>query len=174
MALTGKAAYAMYSQNVALPDVVTTLNREGFGNEDICMVLSPSHPVVSAVRDTHAPDLHTDESARRARIIGWFSKLGAVVIPTVGLFIRSQEFLKALLEEHSFPTLTGDSKTLAELGFSETEAKRLSREISDSGVLLYVSCLASDRVACATELLRRAGAWEAASLARATSVESNA
>ena len=39
MALNKAAAYGMYSQDVALNDVVHTLNQAGFDNEDICMML---------------------------------------------------------------------------------------------------------------------------------------
>jgi len=45
------AAYGMYPRNVALPEVVSALNQAGFGNEDICMVLSPAHPVATVVGD---------------------------------------------------------------------------------------------------------------------------
>ena len=45
------AAYGLYSQKVALNDVVNTLNQAGFGNEDICMMLSPSHPIAAQIKD---------------------------------------------------------------------------------------------------------------------------
>src|ERR1700757_4841200 len=94
MSATGTAAYAMYPRNVALPEVVSALNQAGFGNEDICMVLSPAHPVASAVEDATIGNVAREQSATSARVIGWFSQLGAVVIPTVGLFIRSQAFFR--------------------------------------------------------------------------------
>ena len=45
MPLNSPAAYGMYSHDVALKDVVHTLNQAGFENEDICMMLSPTHPI---------------------------------------------------------------------------------------------------------------------------------
>ena len=51
MSVNGTAAYAVYPRNVALPDVVSALNQAGFQNEDICMVLSPAHPVATGVGD---------------------------------------------------------------------------------------------------------------------------
>ena len=45
MPLNSPAAYGMYSHDVALKDVVHTLNQAGFENEDICMMLSPLIPL---------------------------------------------------------------------------------------------------------------------------------
>lgn len=167
MSATGMAAYAMYPRNVALPAVVSALNHAGFGNEDICMVLSPAHPVASAVEDATIGNIARERSAVSARMISWFSQLGAVVIPTVGLFIRSQAFFQALLAEQNLPSLSRGSGTLLGLGFSEDEAKRLGHQLCDVGALVYVSCRESSKADGALELLRRAGAREAASVGMA-------
>ncbi len=164
MSVHGAAAYAMYPRNVALPEVVSTLNRAGFGNEDICMVLSPAHPVATAVEDATIGNVAKEQSASSARMIGWFSQLGAVVIPTRGFFIRSQAFFHALLGEQNFPSLSRGSRTLLGLGFSEDDARRLGHQLGDVGALVYVSCKEGAQTDGAIELLRRAGAREAASL----------
>jgi hypothetical protein len=160
MSANETAAYGMYPRNVALPEVVYALNRAGFENEDICMVLSPAHPDATVVRD--AKVLEPEDSARSARMIGWFSKFGAVVIPTVGFFIRSQPFFHALLVEQNFPAMSRGSRTLVSLGFSENEAKRLGHQLCDVGAMIYVSCPESGQAHSAIELLRRSGAREAA------------
>jgi hypothetical protein len=154
----------MYPRDVALRDVVGALNRAGFDNEDICMVLSPAHPVATVVRDAKILDVEGEESATSARMIGWFSEFGAVVIPTVGFFIRSQAFFRALLIEQNFPAMSRGSRTLLGLGFSEDEAKRLGHQLCDVGAMVYVSCQKSGKAGSAIELLRRAGAREAAGL----------
>ncbi len=174
MSTTGTAAYGMYPRNVALPEVVYALNRAGFGNEDICMVLSPAHPVASAVQDAKILDAGREQSATSARMIGWFSQFGAVVIPTVGFFIRSQAFFRALLLEQNFPAMSRGSRTLVDLGFSEDDAKRLGHQLSDVGALVYVSCSETGKASCALELLRQAGAKEAASLGMAKAAEAAA
>jgi hypothetical protein len=164
MSVKETAAYAMYPRTVALPEVVSALNQAGFENEDICMVLSPAHPVATVVGNaTIIGDIAGDESARSARMIGWVSKFGAVVIPTVGFFIRSQAF-HALLVEQNCPALSRGSRTLLGLGFSEDEAKRLGHQLCDVGALVYVSCREGAKADWAVELLRRAGAKEAAGL----------
>jgi hypothetical protein len=165
MTLTG-AAYGVYPRNVVLPDVVCALNRAGVKNEDICMVLSPVHPVATIVRDARIVNAEQQESVVSASLIGWLSEFGAVVIPTVGFFIRSQEFFHALVIEQEFGALCGQSRTLASLGFCEDEARKLGHQLDDSGVLIYVSCQQAATAEWVTELLRSAGASEAATLKR--------
>jgi hypothetical protein len=174
MSTSGTAAYGMYPRSVALPEVVYALNRAGFENEDICMVLSPAHPVATAVRDAKITDVEREESATSARMIGWFSEFGAVVIPTIGFFIRSQAFFHALTVEQNLPALSRGSRTLVGLGFSQDEAKRLGHQLSDVGALVYVSCRGMGKASRAIELLRRAGAKEAASLGMARAAEAAA
>ena len=161
MISSGTAAYGMYSRNVALPEVVSALNRAGYRNENICMVLSPAHPDAGIFHD--ATNVST-ETTTTARIIRWFSGLGAVVIPTVGVFVRSQAFLDALLAEKPSSALSRGSRTLVDLGFSTDDAKRLGHRLSDVGALVYVSCAENTKAVNAIELLRRTGAQEAASL----------
>ena len=161
------AAYGMYARDIALPDVVCALNEAGFQNEDICMVLSPAHPDAAVINEASAIDAAGPQSALGARMIGWFSEFGAVVIPTVGFFIRSQAFFHALVVEQNIPSLSRGSGTLLGLGFSQAEAKRLGRQLTDVGALVYVSCRESAKADGASELLRRTGAREAASLSKA-------
>jgi hypothetical protein len=174
MSTSGTAAYGIYPRSIALPEVVYALNRAGFENEDICMVLSPAHPDATAVRDAKITDVEPEESATSARMIGWFSEFGAVVIPTIGFFIRSQAFFQALAIEQNLPALSRGSRTLVGLGFSEEEAKRLGHQLSDVGALVYVSCPGMGKASRAIELLRCAGAKEAASLGMAKAAEAAA
>jgi hypothetical protein len=174
MSPNGTAAYGMYPRNIALLEVVDALNCAGFDNEDICMVLSPAHPDATVVRDAKITDPGNEENATSARMIGWFSKFGAVVIPTVGFFIRSQAFFHALVAEQNFPAMSRGSRTLLGLGFGEDEAKRLGHQLCDVGAMVYVSCQESSKANSAIELLRRAGAREAAGLRMAKVAEAHA
>ena len=164
MSAYGTAAYGMYPRNVDLPEVVCALNQAGFSNEDICMVLSPAHPDASVLRDASIFDVEGVKSSTSARMIKWFSEFGAVFIPTVGFFIRSQTFFPALSVEQNCPTMSRGSRTLLGLGFTQDDARRLGRQLSDVGVLVYVSCAGDKKTSGAIELLRRMGAREAASL----------
>jgi hypothetical protein len=164
MALNTAAAYGIYSQDVALTDVVRTLNQAGFGNEDICMMLSPGHPIASIVRDASLFNAEREASAVTAGMIGWLSEFGAVVIPTVGFFIRSQAFFQALMVAQKTPSLSGKANTLVGLGFSKQEAERFEDRLDDLRVLVYVSCGESKKTRWAQEVLRHTGADEFATL----------
>lgn len=158
------AAYGIYSQDIALTDVVRDLNQAGFDNEDICMMLSPAHPIASMVRDASLFNSEKEAGAVAAGLIGWLSEFGAVLIPTVGFFIRSQAFFHALMVAREGPALCGNARTLVELGFSEAQAERFEDQIDDLGVLVYVSCAEGAKTLWAREVLRHTGAQEAATL----------
>lgn len=164
MIANGTAAYGMYSRHVALPEVVCALNQAGFTNQDICMVLSPAHPDAAPLHDVDAFSVPETDRKVSARKIGWFSKFGAVVIPTVGLFIRSHAYFQALLNEQNVPSVSQGCRTLIGLGFSQDDARRLGYRLSDVGALIYVSCKEHDRTKRVIELMRRTGAQEAASV----------
>lgn len=160
----GGAAYGMYPRSIALPDVVCALNRGGFDNRDICMVLSPAHPDAETVRDPGMFHRAPTDQALSARMIQWFSKFGAVVIPTVGCFVRSEIFLNALVSEPHASALSRGSRILLGLGFAHEDARRLGHQLCDFGALVYVSCPQGAGTRSAIELLKDTGAREAASL----------
>ena len=164
MIANGTAAYGMYSRNIALPEVVCALNKAGFTNQDICMVLSPAHPDAATLYDASKFSGPEVDRTLMTRMIDWFSRFGAVVIPTVGLFVRSQAYLQAFLDEQNVPPMSQGSRTLIGLGFSQDDARRLGSRLSDVGALVYVSCKEGDKAMGAIELLRRTGAQEAACL----------
>lgn len=165
MAANTAAAYGMYSQDAVLKDIVHTLNQAGFDNEDICMMVSPTHPIASLVRDASLFDTEGQSSAVTAGLIGWLSEFGAVVIPSVGFFIRSRAFFHALVVAREAPALCGNAGTLVGLGFSENEAERFEQRVRRLGVLVYVSCAENARSLWAREVLQSTGAQEAATLA---------
>jgi hypothetical protein len=161
MSLNAAAAYGMYSQEVALNEVVHTLNQAGFDNEDICMMLSPTHPIAALVRDASLFNSECESNVVTAGLIGWLSGFGAVLSPTVGFFIKSQAFFHALMVSREAPALCGNARTLVGLGFSDDQAARFENQL---GVLVYVSCPESAKTMWACEVLRHTGAREAATL----------
>lgn len=158
------AAYGVYPDAVEVVEVVRTLNGAGFDNEHICMMLAPSHPIATIVRDANLLNQEREASAITAGLIGWLSQFGAVVIPSIGFFIRSQVFLHALLVVRDAPALCGNSRTLAGLGFPTSDAARLEVQLQQTGFLVYVASLETARVRWALELLRVTGADETATL----------
>jgi hypothetical protein len=164
MAVNTAAAYGLYPHDVALTDVVHSLNQAGFPNEDICMMLSPGHPIASIVRDASWFSAEKEASAVTAGLIGWLSEFGAVLIPTIGFFIRSQAFFHALMAAREGSVLCGNAGTLVGLGFSEEQAERFEDKLHDLGVLVYISCGEGAKTRWAREVLRHTGARESATL----------
>ena len=112
------AAYAVYSDSTGVGEVVRTLDDAGFSRENICLMLAPTHPIAAIVRDANIFTAEREAAATTAGIIGWLADFGAVVIPSIGFFIRAQAFLRVLLAARDAPALCGNSRTLAGLGFA--------------------------------------------------------
>jgi len=158
------AAYGVYTDKTDVSEVVRTLNSASFENEDICVLLAPTHPIADIVRSASALTARGDDSAATAGLIGWLSQLGAVVIPKVGFFIRSRAFFNALVVSRNAPALCGDSRTLVGLGFSEEDADRFEERMSRAGFIVYVTSSEGARLLWAIELMRATGAEETATL----------
>jgi hypothetical protein len=160
MAVNASAAYAVYPQNVALNEVVRTLTQAGFDKENFCLMLSPTHPIASIVRDTNCGAFNVDANVVSAGLLGWLTGFGAVVIPTFGFFIKSREYFRALVSDLDSVGFCDRSGTLASLGFTAADATRLEKQLRETGVLLYVSCAEPARARWALELLRPAAPTE--------------
>lgn len=164
------AAYGMYRDDVSLQRVVQTLNRSGFDNEQICVMVRPRHRLATVMREANILNADREASAITLDLLGWLMKLGAVVIPTVGFFIRSRTYLHALIMRKDSPALCGNSRALVGLGFSETDAERFGCELREMGVLVYVACPGKVSTTQAVEVLRQTGAHESAALEREEAV----
>ncbi len=168
------AAYGLYPDEVEPASIVRTLNNAGFPNEHICLMLAPSHPIAAIVREANILNLERQASAMTAGLISWLSEFGAVVIPSVGFFIRSQAFLHALVAARDAPALCGSSQTLSCLGFPDGDAERFESQLQLEGFLVYVAPMEAARVEWALELFRGTGARESATLDREADAEAEA
>ncbi len=158
------AAYGIYPDAVEVTEVVRTLNGAGFESESIYLMLAPTHPIATVVRDANILNVERETSAVAAGLIGWLSEFGAVVIPSIGFFIRSQTFLHALLAARDAPALCGNSRTLAGLGFPDRDAERFETQLQQTGFLVYVASMEMAQLKWALQLLRFTGAQESATL----------
>jgi hypothetical protein len=159
------AAYGVYADEVDIAEVVRTLDRAGFQKEDICVMVAPTHPMAEVVRSASVLNAgNNEDSAATAGLIRWLSELGAVVIPTVGFFIRSRAFFNVLVAATDAPSLCGNSRMLAGLGFPDEDARRFEEKLRRAGFLVYVASPQIARVRWAVELLRGTGADETAAL----------
>jgi len=161
MSLNTAAAYGMYSQEVALNEVVHTLNQAGFDNEDICMMLSPTIPSqlwcampACSIRNAHRMPSLLDSSA------GSLALVPCSFQPSVSSSGRRLSF-RALMVSREGPSLCGNARTLVGLGFSDDEAARFENQL---GVLVYVSCrrvqkLCGPAKCCATPAPAKLQLW---------------
>ena len=163
------AAYGVYADEVDVAEVVRTLNRAGFQKEDICVMVAPTHPMAEVVRSASVLNAGNEDSAATAGLIRWLSELGAVVIPTVGFFIRSRAFFNVLVAATDAPSLCGNSRMLMGLGFPDEDAQRFEEKLRRAGFLVYVASPQIARVRWAVELLRGTGANETAALEKRAS-----
>ena len=154
------AAYGIYSRQVQLHAVISNLNRAGVSNQDICLLLAPTHPIAAQVRDMRS--LATEPACRPALtgLLEWLSKLGAVAIADVGLFISSRFYLRAFMCATSGASGQRRWETLSNLGIPNPEIKRVGDQIEDAGSMLYVRCEGSRNPQEAVDVLRNAGALE--------------
>ena len=158
------ASYGIYPNSIEAAGVVRAFNEAGFVNEHICLMLAPSHPIATVVRDANLLNEDRTTSAVTAGLIGWLSNFGAVVIPSIGFFIRSQAFVRALLLTRDAPALCGSSRTLVGLGFGDLDAARLETELQQGGFMVYIAAVENARLAWTLELFRITGAEESAAL----------
>ena len=160
MSVSDFAAYATYSDSTLLSQVVESLGKQGFDKPSILLMLSPTHPIAEELRSANEQMFETPSSSAGAGLVGWLSDFGAVVIPTFGFFIGSRKFLHALVVDDDAVAECGSREALAYLGFPHDDAQRFERQLRAVGVLVYVSCAAT-QAQQALELLRTAGAEEA-------------
>lgn len=168
------AAYGVFLDDVEVAEVVRILNRAGFDNENVCLMFAPTHPIAAIVREANILAQEREATTVAAAVISWLSEFGAVVIPSVGFFIRSHAFLHALLAARDAPALCGDSRTLAGLGFSHGDAERFEGQLLQAGFLVYVAAEEVARVRWARELFRHSGAEESATLEQEAAAEASA
>jgi len=157
------AAYAVYdSDSLCVERALEALNQAGFQNEEICVLLAPQHPIAEIVKDAGLAPA-PDSAASAATLVEWLGRMGAVVIPGVGFFVRSNQFLQAWMDTDSDedPAACG---LLSPLGIADGEARRLEDGLChDSAVIFVLSAKVGD-AEWAKEILLRSGAGEASCL----------
>jgi hypothetical protein len=155
------AAYAVYdSESLCVERALEALNQAGFQNEEICVLLAPQHPIAEIVREAHLAPA-PDSAASAATLVEWLGRMGAVVIPGVGFFVRSKQFLEAWMETAED---SADCGLLSPLGIADGEARRLEDDLChDSAVIFVLSAKVAD-AEWAKEILLRSGAGEATCL----------
>lgn len=168
------AAYGVYCDAVEVAEVVRRLNKAGFDNEDILLMFAPTHPIAAVMRDASIFNVDREAGAVTAGWIGWLSRFGAVVIPSIGYFIRANTFLGPVTATRDASALCGSSRTLAGLGFADIDAQRFETQLRRAGFLVYVAVKEVPGVHRALELFRLTGAEESARIEPQARMETRA
>jgi hypothetical protein len=160
MALRKAAACASYSEAVCVETVIEVLNHAGFESKKICVMFSPRHPIATAVKGARlAADL--DTAADATSLVEWLAQLGAVVIPGVGLFLHSSDYLQTLMAAEAGNERVGPSALLCSLGLTKASAERCQQDLLQEGALVFVRCDEVAESEWAREILFQTGADEA-------------
>lgn len=154
------AAYAIFSTETPLEDVFTSLNSAGFESEDICVFLSPTHPIADGVRNLNSGDSRSGAEVGVENTVSWLSTFGGVVIPGVGCFVGSREYLRALAQTDCRPETAANGAALTSLGIPRAAAERHQQRLRHDASLVFVSCEGAAKSEWAREILRRLRAEE--------------
>jgi len=157
------AAYGFFPAESQLENVFRALNHAGFGNGDLCLLLTSGHPIAERVRSSTAqvPREHIQDAARE-QVISWLSTYGAVLISNVGLFIGSSDFLGVLSLPENL--LRSEAEMFGLLGIPPDEAARYKSRLRKNAAFILVSCEHVAHSEWARELLSTMGAEEASLL----------
>jgi hypothetical protein len=147
------AAYGIFPMDIRLDEIVTSLNSAGFECEDICLFLPPSHSIADGVRNMKAAASDFSAEAGLTRMTSWLSTFGGVVIPGVGFFVGSREYLHALTKTEL--AVGEDGGLLTSLGIAHEAAARYEARVRRDASLVFVSCDGPAQSEWAREILRR-------------------
>jgi len=157
------AAYGIFPREAHLDQVLQSLHLAGFQKENICIFLTPTHPIAEKLKlQSMMIGTSSDSSAeqRMTDVVAWLSQFGAVVIPGVGFFIGSREFLRALTQSDCLAIAECDGGMLTGLGIPQPHAFRYESRVQEDATLVFISCDGYAQAQWAREILRRMRAEE--------------
>jgi hypothetical protein len=165
MILSQTAAYGIYPMKACVQEIVASLHDAGCSAQDVCLLLTPSHPMAQAVRDAKISSASLNSDMTPASdLLQWLSRLGAVVIPGVAFFVGSRAFLRAVLAPCPASSSSASAERLIGLGLAEDEAERYANRLSRDGIMIFASCKGEAQSQWIREVLRNTGADEACCL----------
>lgn len=155
------AAYGIFPREAHLEQVLQSLHLAGFQKENICIFLTPTHPIAEKLQKVSI-GFSTDSSAegRATEVVAWLSQFGAVVIPGVRSFVGSREFLRALTQSDHWAITDCDGGMLTGLGIPQPQAAHYETRVRGDATFVFVSCDGFAKAQWAREILRRLRAEE--------------
>jgi len=177
MAGKNTAVFGIYPSGEHAERAVNALIAEGFGSEDISVLLPDTRSTreFAHVKETKAPE-GTAAGATTGGIIGGtlgvLAGVGALAIPGVGPFIAAGPIMAGLAGLGVGGAVGGLVGALVGMGIPEYEAKRYEGRVKNGGTLLSVHCDTSGQVSRAKELLKSSGAEDISSTGESAAAKS--
>jgi len=167
MIFSTTAAYAIYPMAAQIDEIIGNLNSAGCRDEEVCVLLAPTHRLAQAVRDAKVAPRVLNSDSPTSDLLRWLSRFGAVIIPGVAFFVSSRVFLRAVLAPCPATQNSGYADRLIGLGLPPKEADRYGERLSRDAIIVFVCCNGEARAQWIREILRTTGAEETACLQEA-------
>jgi hypothetical protein len=167
MIFSTTAAYGIYPMEACIDQIVESLKNAGCRNEDVCVLLAPTHQVAQVIRNAKVTPKALNSDSPTSELLRWFARLGAVIIPGVAFFVSSRVFLRAVLAPCPATQSSGYADRLIGLGLSQEEADRCAERLRRDGIIIFVCCSGAAKAHWIQEVLRRTGAEEVSCLQEA-------
>jgi len=167
MIFSTTAAYAIYPMGVEIDQIIDALNSEGCRDEDLCLLLTPTHRLAQAVRDARVAPNVPNSDPPTSGLLQRLSRFGAVIIPGLAFFVSSRVFLRAVLAPCPANHNSAYADSLIGLGLPPQDADRYGHRLGLDSIMVFVCCSGAARAHWIREILRTTGAEEAVCLQEA-------
>jgi hypothetical protein len=164
-----KAVIGLVSTQQQAEQVVEELQRAGFGNRDISVLLPDQRGTrdFAHEKNTKAPEggaIGASAGGTLGGAIGLLAGIGALAIPGLGPFIAAGPIMATLSGAAAGAAVGGITGALVGLGLPEFEAKQYESKIKSGGVLVSVHADDADDRATAKRILEARGAVDVATV----------
>lgn len=161
--MSNKAVFCIAETQVQAEQIVDRLKVNGFSSDDISVLFpdkETSHEFAHK-KNTKAPEgIATGATAGGVLggAAGWFTGVGALLIPGAGPFLAAGPIVAALSGAAVGAAVGGIAGGLIGLGIPELEAKRYEGRIKDGNILISVHADDSDDISTAELVFKESGA----------------
>ena len=156
------SVYGIFARRSSLEHAHLALQRGGFRNEDVSVLLPENvgNKDLVTEKNSKSPEGAAAGGATGGVLggaLGWLVGIGALAIPGLGPFIAAGPTMAALAGAGAGAALGGVTGGLIGMGMPEFEAKRYEGRVKSGGSLLSVHCDNSEWAKRAEEIVRESG-----------------
>jgi hypothetical protein len=163
-----KSVFGIYLTREAVDSAAGELERAGFSNSDLSILLPEELDSRQLVTDanTKAPEgaaVGVGSGAAVGGAMGWLVGVGALAIPGIGPVIAAGPIVAMLAGIGVGGALGGFAGALIGVGIPEAEATKYEGRILQGGILVAVRCETSTEIDRARHVMETTGAEDVAS-----------